>query len=99
MDSSNEDHAKTTWVERRRRMAIKKLGGVKVLVYILINNSNEFLAVLFSYILILALKDLQKKLFYFIHTESTALNQKIFTLGRGIPFWLWSGKLQLWRIW
>ena len=30
VDSSNEDQAKTTWVERRRRMAIKKLGGVKV---------------------------------------------------------------------
>jgi len=29
VDSSNEDQAKTTWVERRRRMAIKKLGGVK----------------------------------------------------------------------
>ena len=30
VDSTNEDLAKTTWVERRRRLAIKKLGGVKV---------------------------------------------------------------------
>ena len=31
VDSTNEDQARTTWVERRRRLAIKKLGGVKVL--------------------------------------------------------------------
>ena len=30
VDSSNEEQARTTWVERRRRLAIKKLGGVKV---------------------------------------------------------------------
>ena len=30
VDSSNEEAARSTWVERRRRMAIKKLGGVKV---------------------------------------------------------------------
>ena len=30
VDSTNEDQARTTWVERRRRLAIKKLGGVKV---------------------------------------------------------------------
>ena len=31
VDSTNEDFARTTWVERRRRLAIKKLGGVKVM--------------------------------------------------------------------
>lgn len=31
VDSSNEEQARTTWVERRRRLAIKKLGGVKVI--------------------------------------------------------------------
>ena len=29
MDTKNEESARSTWVERRRRLAIKKLGGVK----------------------------------------------------------------------
>ena len=29
MDQSNEEQARVMWVERRRRLAIKKLGGVK----------------------------------------------------------------------
>ena len=37
VDSTNEDLAKTTWVERRRRLAIKKLGGVKVTLKLLLN--------------------------------------------------------------
>ena len=35
VDSTNEDQARTTWVERRRRLAIKKLGGVKVWILII----------------------------------------------------------------
>ena len=42
MDSSNEDQAKTTWVERRRRMAIKKLGGVKVLLFLIAYAISSF---------------------------------------------------------
>jgi hypothetical protein len=30
VDSSFEDQAKVIWGERRRRLAIKKLGGIKV---------------------------------------------------------------------
>ena len=34
VDSKNEEQARMTWVERRRRLAIKKLGGVKEEEYI-----------------------------------------------------------------